>query len=199
MVKRIAIAGGIGAGKSAVTRRLREFGYSVVDADDVAHDVTSQGSPAWQALRDAFGDAVLTDTGALDRAFVAQIVFNDPSSLRRLIQITHGAIGHTIRRTLDEATGDLIFVALPLFRPEHRELFALDEAWAILVDPETAVRRLVEQRGFSEEDARARVANQMNNNERTNIVDRVIWNDGTVEELFGQLDDVLTAFGAVHG
>jgi dephospho-CoA kinase len=174
MVKRIAIAGGIGAGKSALTSRLREFGYSVVDADDVAHDVTSRGSPAWQALRDAFGDAVLTDTGALDRAFVAQIVFNDSSSLRRLNQITHGAIGHSIQR-------------------------ALDEAWAILVDPETAVRRLIEQRGFSEEDARARVANQMSNDERTNIVDRVIWNDGTVEDLFGHLDEVLTALGAVHG
>jgi dephospho-CoA kinase len=199
MVKRIAIAGGIGAGKSALTSRLREFGYSVVDADDVAHDVTSRGSPAWQALRDAFGDAVLTDTGALDRAFVAQIVFNDSSSLRRLNQITHGAIGHSIQRALDEATGDFIFVAIPLFRPEHRDLFALDEAWAILVDPETAVRRLIEQRGFSEEDARARVANQMSNDERTNIVDRVIWNDGTVEDLFGHLDEVLTALGAVHG
>ena len=199
MVKRIAIAGGIGAGKSAVTHRLREFGYSVVDADDVAHDVTVQGSTTWQALRDAFGDAVLTDNGALDRAFVAQVVFHDPSSLRRLNQITHGAIGQSIRRTMDEATGGQIFVALPLFRPEHRALFALDEVWAILVDKEIAVRRLVQLRGFSEEDARARVANQMNNDERTNIVDRVIWNNGTLEQLLEHLDDALTALGAVHG
>jgi dephospho-CoA kinase len=198
-VRIVAIAGGIGAGKSAVTDRLREFGYSVIDADDVARGVTSKGSPAWQALRDAFGDAVLTSDGALDRAFMAEIVFHDSSALRRLNRITHGPIGQTIRRQLDESTGDLIFVALPLFRPEHRESMTLDEVWAILVVPETAVSRLVELRGFSEEDARARVANQMTNDERAEIVDRVICNDGTLKELYERVDVALNALGAVHG
>ena len=99
-VKRIVIAGGIGAGKSAVAQRLRDLGFSVVDADDVAHDVTAPGSPTLATLVDAFGSAVLDDDGALDRAFVADVVFHDPTALRRLNSITHGAIGVEIIRPL---------------------------------------------------------------------------------------------------
>ncbi len=198
-MKRIVIAGGIGAGKSAISDRLRTLGYSVIDADDVAHQVTAKGSPTLQALVDAFGSAVLADDGALDRAFVAEIVFNDPSALRRLNRITHGQIGLELVRQLDEATGDAVFVAVPLYRPEMRAGFAIDEVWAVQVEPETAVRRLVEGRGFKEEDARARLASQMSNEERSEIVDRVIWNEGTRDELFTQLDDALELVGLAHG
>src|SRR5580700_400000 len=82
LMKRIVIAGGIGAGKSAVGDRLRHLGFTVVDADDVAHDVTKPGSPTLSALVDAFGSAVLNGDGTLDRAFVAEVVFHDPTALR---------------------------------------------------------------------------------------------------------------------
>ncbi len=198
-MKRIAIAGGIGAGKTALGDRLEALGYSVIDADVIAHQITQPGSPAWQALRDAFGDAVLGDDGSLDRAFVAEIVFNDASALRRLNGITHGQIGMEIARQLVAANGPASFVALPLFRPEHRAIFKLDEAWAVLVDPETAVRRLCELRGFREEDARARLANQMSNEERSAIVDRVIWNEGSLDELYAQVDVALRESGVASG
>jgi dephospho-CoA kinase len=198
-MKRIVIAGGIGAGKSAVCDRLRSLGYTVVDADDVAHDVTAKGTPALAALVDAFGSAVLADDGTLDRAFMAEIVFTDRSALRRLNRITHGPIGVEIVRQLDGASGDAVFVAVPLFRPEHRAAFALDEVWSIQVDPETAVRRLVELRGFSEDDARARLANQISNDERERIVDRVLWNEGSLDDLFAQLDAALELVGLAHG
>src|ERR1700689_4758200 len=97
LVKRIVIAGGIGAGKSVVGDRLRSLGFTVVDADDVAHDVTKPGSPTLSALVDAFGSAVLDEKGSLDRAFVAEVVFHDPSALRRLNAITHGPIGVEIQ------------------------------------------------------------------------------------------------------
>ena len=199
LVKRIAIAGGIGAGKSAVTDRLRDLGFAVVDADDVAHSVTAQGSSTWQSLRDAFGDAVLAEDGSLDRQFVAEIVFRDPSALRRLNAITHAAIGPELLRRLENASGDVVFLAIPLFRPEHRDAFSLDGAWAIMASPETALRRLVESRGFSDEDARARLASQMSNDERAAIVDRVIWNEGTLVDLFEQVDEVLRESSQVRG
>jgi len=198
-MKRIVIAGGIGAGKSAICDRLRSLGYTVIDADDVAHDVTAKGSPALRALVDAFGSAVLASDGTLDRAFMAEIVFNDRSALRRLDRITHGQIGVEIVRQLDGATGDAVFVAVPLFRPEHRAAFRVDEVWSVQVDPETAVRRLVELRGFKEDDARARLANQMSNDERERIVDRVLWNEGSLDELFAQLDAALELVGLAHG
>jgi dephospho-CoA kinase len=198
-MRRIVIAGGIGAGKSAICERLRSLGFTVVDADDVAHDVTAKGTPALAALVDAFGSAVLATDGSLDRAFVAEIVFNDRSALRRLNRITHGQIGVEIVRQLNEASGDAVFVAVPLFRPEHRTAFTVDEVWSVQVDPETAVKRLVEHRGFREVDARARLANQISNEERERIADRVFWNEGSLDELFAQLDAALELVGLRHG
>ena len=199
LVKRIAIAGGIGAGKTAVSDRLATLGYEVIDADAVAHEVTVRGGPVWQAMRDAFGDGVLGPDGSLDRAFVAEIVFHDATALRRLNRITHGPIGVEIARRLDGAAGAVCFVALPLFRPEHRVVFSLDEAWAVLASPEVSLRRLREQRGFTEVDARARLASQMSNEERTALVDRTIWNEGSLDELHASVDRALVESGVAHG
>jgi dephospho-CoA kinase len=198
-VKRIAIAGGIGAGKTALSNRLAALGYSVIDADDIAHQITEKGSPALQALRDAFGDAVLNADGSLDRSFVAEVVFHDASALRRLNSITHGHIGAEIVRQLEQASGEVVFVALPLFRPEHRAVFGFDEAWAVQADPRTAVRRLCDFRGYSREEARARMAQQMTNEERAAIVDRVIWNEGSLVDLYAQVDEALRESGVVRG
>jgi dephospho-CoA kinase len=198
-MKRIALAGGIGAGKTAAADRLVALGYRVIDADVVAHQVTANGTPAWRALRDAFGDAVLAPDGSLDRAFVAEIVFHDTTALRRLNRITHGHIGVEIGRRLDDAAGAACFVALPLFRPEHRAAFHLDEAWAVLVGPDIAMKRLCELRGFSEADASARLASQMSNEERMAIVDRVIWNEGSLDDLCARVDEALRESGVTSG
>src|SRR5487761_1377748 len=149
-MKRIVIAGGIGAGKSAVADRLRDLGFVVVDADDIAHEVTAPGSPTLAALVDAFGTAVLDDDGSLDRAFVAEVVFHDASALRRLNAITHPPIGVEIANRLAASDGEAVFCAIPLFRREHRATFAIDEVWAVQVSPESAVRRLIDARGFGE-------------------------------------------------
>jgi len=198
-VKRIVIAGGIGAGKSATSEYLGSLGWPVIDADKIAHDVTEPGLPAYLAVRDAFGSAVLSEDGTLDRAFLADVVFHDRSALRRLNLITHGHIGVEILRQLDATTGPGAFIALPLFRPEHRELLQLDEVWAVLVQPETALTRLIEHRGFTLADATARLESQMTNAQRTAIVDRVIWNEGTLDELYQQLATALQESGLERG
>ena len=187
-MKRIVIAGGIGAGKSAATEYLASRGFSIVDADDVARAVTQPGEPTWSAMRDAFGDAVLQDDQTLDRAFIAEVVFHDSSALKRLNLITHGPIGQEILRRIGEATSSAVFIALPLFREEHRAVLGLDEVWGILASPEVAIARLRKYRDFTEDDARARLATQITNEERATLVDQVLWNDGTVEELHAKLD-----------
>jgi dephospho-CoA kinase len=171
------------------------LGWPVVDADEIARRVVRRGEPPWVALRDAFGTAVLDGEGELDRAFLAEIVFHDPTALRRLNSVTHPAIGREIVRELDAARGAAVFLALPLFRPEHRVLFDLDEVWAIQVEPATALARLLAGRGFSEEDARARLAAQMTNEERAVLVDRVIWNEGSLDDLYAALDAALAGLG----
>jgi len=184
-VKRIAITGGIGSGKTLVTDFLQELGFAVVDADIVARSVVAVGQPAWHALRDAFGDGILLPDGHLDRDFMAKVAFSDGANLRRLNAITHAAIGVEIREQLAAATGLAVFVALPLFRSEHRTLFSLDEAWAVLASPAVAEQRLVAYRGFSSEDARARIAAQMTNEDRVALADRIFWNESSPEELLG--------------
>lgn len=198
-MRRIVIAGGIGAGKSAVADRLGHLGFHVVDADDVAHDVTRPGTPTLSALVDAFGSAVLAVDGSLDRAFMAEVAFQDPSALRRLNAITHGPIGVEIAQRLAVADGDAVFAAIPLYRPAHRTAFSIDEVWSVQVSPETAVRRLIDGRGFSETDARARLASQISNDERATMADRVLWNEGSVDELFAALDVVLGDAGLLRG
>lgn len=194
---RVALAGGIGSGKSAAATYLRERGYEVVDADEVAHEVVEPGRPAHVALVDAFGPAVLDATGAIDRVFLAQIVFSDSTARRRVEAITHPRIGEAIVADLEQASGHTVFVALPLFRPEHRAQLGLDAVWALEVSPRTALRRLVDERGMSEEDARSRIAAQMTNEERRAIVDRVIDNEGSLDDLHRALDVALTELSAV--
>jgi dephospho-CoA kinase len=190
-VKRIAITGGIGAGKTAVTDRLSSLGFSVVDADEAARRVVEKGQPAWRALQDAFGSAVLTPEGDIDRKFLADVVFHDTSALRRLNHITHGYIGGELVAAAAAVVGETVFIAIPLYRPEHRAALGLDEVWAVLADPEIAVQRLTSLRGFDGEDARARLAVQVSNEDRGALADRVIWNEGSLEELYAQVDEAL--------
>lgn len=179
---RLGIAGGIGSGKSALCDVLERHGAVVIDADHVAREVVEPGEPAWRALVDAFGAAVLHHDGSIDRQFLADLAFPHPPALRRLNSITHGIIGLTIVERLRNIGDRSAAVALPLFRPEHRKIFGLTEVWGIEVDPDEAVRRLVDYRGFSEHDAHARIAAQMSNEDRRAIVDRVITNNGSLEE-----------------
>ncbi|MHB1208577.1 MAG: dephospho-CoA kinase [Acidimicrobiales bacterium] len=196
-MKRIAIAGGIGAGKSEATDYLSRLGYGVIDADEIAREVVEPGQPAWRALRDAFGDAVLHGDGTLDREFLAQVVFADPSALRRLNSITHVQIGLEILRALKSASTNVVFIALPLFQPEHRTAFELDEVWLVQASPDVALSRLLQYRGMNDEGARARLASQMSNDERAAIVDHVIWNDGTIDALHVKLKEQLRRSGIV--
>jgi dephospho-CoA kinase len=198
-MKRIAIAGGIGAGKSLACDFLINKGFSVIDSDDVAHQIVEPGKPAWQAIRDAFGDSVLKSDQTIDREFLAKIIFSNDSARNRLNSITHPAIGIEVLRQIEACTTPAVFIALPLFRVEHRQIFSLDSAWAVLVSPEIAKKRLVEHRGFSENDAQARIDTQVSNEVRSSIVDKVIWNEGTPAELEQGLNEALASEGLLSG
>ena len=198
-MKRIAIAGGIGAGKSLACDFLVKKGFSVIDSDDVAHQIVEPGKPAWQAIRDAFGDSVLKPDQSINREFLAKIVFSNDSARNRLNSITHPAIGIEVLNQIEACTTPAVFIALPLFRAEHRQIFSLDSAWAVLVSPEIAKKRLVEHRGFSENDAQARIDTQVSNEVRSSIVDKVIWNEGTPAELEQGLNEALASEGLLSG
>ena len=178
-----------------MTSALERAGIRVIDTDVIAREIVEPGRPAWQALIDAFGRAVTDGDGFIDRQFLASVAFPNPTALRRLNVITHGAIGLEVLRLLDECRDIDYAVAVPLFRPEHRSLFRLSEVWATEVDPDVAISRLIQYRGFSEEDARNRIQSQISNSERSAIVDVVIPNNDSIAILENRIKVLLDERG----
>ncbi len=184
----IGLTGGIGSGKSSVSARLASLGAVVVDADAIVRDVQAPGGVVLEAMVARFGAAIIGADGSLDRQAVADVVFTDAAALADLNAIVHPAVGAEIARRLEvEASTDhVVILDVPLLVESGRD----DLAGLIVVDldPEVAVARLVEHRGFRAEDARARIARQASREDRLARADFVIDNSGTPAELHAQAD-----------
>ncbi|MEU0432311.1 dephospho-CoA kinase [Streptomyces sp. NPDC006290] len=187
---KVGLTGGIGAGKSEVSRLLVEHGAVLIDADRIAREVVAPGTPGLAAVVDAFGEDVLAPDGSLDRPKLGSIVFADPQKLAVLNSIVHPLVGTRSRALEDAAPEDAVVVHdVPLLA--ENGLAALYDL-VIVVDarPETQLDRLVRLRGMTEEDARARMAAQASRDKRLAIADIVIDNDVPLEELERRVRDV---------
>jgi dephospho-CoA kinase len=186
----MAVIGGIGCGKSSVTELLAEHGAAVVDADVIARAVVEPDSPALKRLVAAFGDGILDAHGALDRAALAALAFADPASTTTMNEILHPAIGVELVRQVHEARerADVVVVAIPLYREEHRELLGIDRVVCVECPKDVALERLVAHRGLTREDAELRMAAQATREERLALADEVIDNAGTLEDLARAVD-----------
>lgn len=186
----VAIIGGIGCGKSSVTRRLAAHGAAVVDADVIAREVVEPGGPALERLVAAFGDAILAADGTLDRTALAARAFADPASTERMNEILHPAIGVELVRQVREARerADVVVVAIPLYRAEHRDLLGIDRVVCVECPREVALDRLVSQRGLRREDAELRMAAQAPRGDRVALADEVLDNAGGLEDLEKSVD-----------
>jgi dephospho-CoA kinase len=184
-VPTIAVIGGIGCGKSSLTALLAARGAAVVDADVIAREVVAPGSPALERLVTTFGDDILAPDGALDRAALAALAFAEPAATARMNEILHPAIGAELVRQVRAAAqrADVVVVAIPLYRPEHRELLGIDRVICVECPREVALERLITQRGLSREDAELRMAAQSERDERRALADEVIDNGGDLDDL----------------
>ncbi|NLD76885.1 MAG: dephospho-CoA kinase [Acidimicrobiales bacterium] len=184
----IGLTGGMGSGKSSVSKRLAEHGAVVIDADAITRELQEPGQAVLAAMVDRFGSRILTGDGSLDRQAVADIVFSDAEALGDLNRIVHPAVGAEIARRLEAevSSGNVVVLDVPLLVESGRS----DMAATIVVDvdPELAVRRLVEHRGVREDDARARMALQATREERVARADLVIDNSGTPDDLDAAVD-----------
>ena len=183
----VGLTGGIGSGKSTVSRLLSARGAVIVDADVVARRVVEPGGPAYQGVVDRFGPGILAADGTIDRRALAAIVFADPEARADLEAITHPAVGVLINEQLaaEAGTDHVVVLDVPLLVESGRTGTPV-----IVVDcpPETAIRRLVEQRAMDEADARRRGAAQVSREERLAHADLVIDNSGSPEALEHQVD-----------
>jgi dephospho-CoA kinase len=179
----VGLTGGIGSGKTSVSTMLRDLGYQVIDADAITREVQAPGQPTLAAIIEAFGAEVLQEDGTLDRAALAARVFSDPEQLAVLNAIVHPAVGAEIDRRLDEhrPTDAVVVLDVPLLVESGRD--DLELLIVVDVEPEVAVRRLVDHRGFAESDARARIANQVDRQARLAKADVVIDNNGSPDDL----------------
>jgi dephospho-CoA kinase len=179
----IGLTGGIGSGKSTVARSLARRGAVVIDADAVVRDLQEPGQPVLAAMVERFGREILRSDGTLDRQSVADRVFGDAEQLAALNAIVHPAVAAEIGRRVDaERDGDRVVVLdVPLLVEGGR--YQVAAVVVVDVDPEVAVRRLVEHRGFSEGDARARMARQASREERLARADFVVSNAAGLPEL----------------
>jgi dephospho-CoA kinase len=143
-----------------------------------------------------FGD-VLLESGELDRAKVAQLVFGDPEMLKKLNAIMHPAIGAEIVRLIQENmdTDNVVILDMPLLVENPRD--GLSGLVVVDVDPEVAISRLVQFRSMNEEDARRRMSNQASREDRLLVADRVIDNSGEIDALASQVDDVWDWFATL--
>jgi dephospho-CoA kinase len=179
---RIGLTGPIGCGKSTVAGWLADRGAVVIDADEVAREVSAPGEPAHDAVIAAFGDGVRLDGGRLDRAALARVVFADPEALRRLEAIVHPVVRTRILGLIDEAEASAApAVVIEAIKLVEGGLAALcDETWLVTCAP-TVQRERVIERGASAEDADRRIAAQAGLVERVRTAaSRVIDTSGPV-------------------
>ena len=184
----VGLTGGIGSGKSTVSAELARRGATVIDADAITRELQAPGQPVLAAIVERFGDGVLHADGTLDRQALADVAFAADDALADLNAIVHPAVGEEIARRLAAASaaGGIVVLDVPLLVETGRQ--GLDGIVVVDTDPEVALGRLVEQRGLRPDDARARMARQASREERRAVADLVVANDGTLDDLAGELD-----------
>ncbi len=192
---RVGLTGGIGSGKSEVSRRLSELGAVVVDADRAARAVVEPGTQGLDRIADTFGPGVLQPDGSLDRPKVAEIVFGDEGALAKLNAIVHPLVREWMRAaeaTAVESRGDELVVVhdVPLLVESGEQRSGEFDAIIVVdVPPELQIERLA-ARGMPIEQARARMAVQATREQRLAIADIVIDNSGTLEHLDRRVSEV---------
>ena len=185
---RVGLSGGIGSGKSTVSARLAEHGAVVLDADQIAREVVEPGTTGLARVVERFGPQVLTGDGALDRAALGAVVFDDAAARRDLEAITHPLIAGRTRELVAAAPDDAVVVHdIPLLVELDR---VGDYALTVIIDvpAEVRLRRLVELRGMEEAQVRARIAAQATDEQRRAAADVLLPNTGTVAELTHRVD-----------
>ncbi|MFI2433854.1 dephospho-CoA kinase [Streptomyces sp. NPDC018693] len=186
----VGLTGGIGAGKSEVSRLLVACGAVLIDADRIAREVVAPGTDGLAAVVEAFGTDVLAPDGSLDRPRLGSIVFADPEKLALLNSIVHPLVGARSRALEEAAPEDAVVVHDVPLLTENGLAPLYDVVVVVDADPATQLDRLVRLRGMSEEDARARMAAQATREERRKIADILIDNDVPLPELEQRVRDV---------
>ena len=189
----IGLTGGIGSGKSTVSDRFVERGAILIDADQIVRELQQPGASVHSEMVKRFGDGILNSDETLNRQAVAEIVFSDKEYLRELNEIVHPPVNREIRHRIREEadTDNLLVLDIPLLvegiLAGGPPRYIVSGILVVDTPPEIAVQRLVEYRGFVEEDARARIKAQVSRDKRLELADFVIDNSVAMSDLDPQV------------
>ncbi|WP_188194999.1 dephospho-CoA kinase [Nonomuraea sp. SYSU D8015] len=187
---KIGLTGGIGSGKSEVSKRLAARGAVVIDADKIAREVVEPGTAGLARVVAAFGDEVLHPDGSLNREKLGSLVFADSEKLGSLNAIVHPLVGERVAQLQAEAADDAIVVYDVPLLAENKLAPMYDVVIVVDAADEVRIRRLAAHRGMAEADAKARIAAQASREDRLAVADIVIPNEGSLEELDARVSDV---------
>lgn len=195
-MKIIGLTGGIGAGKSTVSRHLAEKGFEIIDADKISREIVMPGMPALAELQEAFGAEIVNPDGTLDRKGLAALVFGDDEKRRILEEITTRRICEIVEKRVDElrneADGIAFIDAALLFESGADRL--TDAVWAVDADQETRIARTAARDNAPREVIIARINSQMSREELLSRSDDIIDNSGSPEELAARIDELLEKY-----
>ncbi len=178
-MKIIGITGGTGAGKSVLSAELEKLGARVIDADKISRQVTAVGGAAFDKIVDCFGQGILASDGVIDRKVLGGIVFSDPQKLELLEKITHKHIFDEMQLQLDNCDANMAVLDVPLLFDCDFPI-RCDLTVAVIADPEVRLRRIMSRDNISEDAARARMKNQMSNEEYQQLADICFENNGDI-------------------
>lgn len=186
----VGLTGGVASGKSVVAAKLAQLGAVLIDADALARLVVEPGTPGLAAIRETFGERMLQEDGTLDRAALGALVFSDEAAREKLNAIVHPLIREESARLRQAApSGALVVEDVPLLA-ESGQAPAYDVVIVVQAPREERIRRMVEDRGWTRQDAEARMAAQATDEQRAEIADYLLVNDGSREQLLARVEEL---------
>lgn len=187
----VGLTGGIGSGKSTVAERLVQHGTELIDADQIAREVVQPGKPTWNKLVEHFGSDILDEEGFVDRPKLGRIVFGDDAKRALLNELTHPPVINEIAERLEllQAFDGVVVLDVPLL-VEAGVTRTYEAIVVVAAKPDTQLKRLVEVRGMNAAEAQARIDAQSPLEEKLAVATHVIWNEGSLDELYAFVDDV---------
>jgi len=197
----IGLTGGIASGKSLVSQQLAELGATVIDADKLGHESYRQGTGTYRAVIEAFGQDVAGADGEIDRSALGGKVFGDPDARKRLEAIVWPAIRRLAKERIEQLRGQgtqvAVLEAAVLIEADWLDI--VDEVWLVLTSPEVTRQRLIERNGLTAQQADARIAAQLTNEQRRPYAEVIIENNGPLDQLHRAVNDAWSKLAAQVG
>lgn len=188
-MKLIAVTGGIGAGKSVVSKEFKKLGAYVLDADKVSHEIMMPGGVAYNAVIKEFGEEIISPDKSINRKMLGDIVFTDDDKLNKLNEIMHSRIYSEIEKRIEKSKAEIVCLEIPLLFTTKCPL-ELDMKIAVIAPRDVKIERVMDRDGASREQVLARMEKQLQDEEFSALADVVVNNDGNEESLKFQVTEI---------